>query len=167
MDLYDDCAWSESRNCYVEPSVHMAWKGWQAAIQHACDVAAEIVLRELDDNGQARAKAQEFNEKMVRFYLEGRHGDDGFPRRVPPGCRGNSSSTRRGSRSRQRNGALVNASVNMTTDAKLTKEQEAMFQPGNASWSCIPTANTWTLAVWARSSVARAAKCWSNSSRMN
>lgn len=53
--FYDDCAWSESRNCYVEPSVHMAWKGWQAAIQHACDVAAEIVLRELDDNGQARA----------------------------------------------------------------------------------------------------------------
>ena len=28
---------------------------WQAAIQHARDVAAEIVLRELDDNGQARA----------------------------------------------------------------------------------------------------------------
>ncbi len=27
----------------------------QAAIQHARDVAAEIVLRELDDNGQARA----------------------------------------------------------------------------------------------------------------
>jgi hypothetical protein len=33
----------------------LSWKAWQAAIQHACDVAAEIVLRELDDNGQARA----------------------------------------------------------------------------------------------------------------
>ena len=39
--FYDDCAWSESRNCYVEPSVHMAWKGWQAAIQHASDVAVK------------------------------------------------------------------------------------------------------------------------------
>jgi hypothetical protein len=33
----------------------LSWKAWQAAIQHARDVAAEIVLRELDDNGQARA----------------------------------------------------------------------------------------------------------------
>ena len=33
----------------------LSWKAWQAAIQHASDVAAEIVLRELDDNGQARA----------------------------------------------------------------------------------------------------------------
>jgi hypothetical protein len=41
------------------------------------------------------AKAQEFNEKMVRFYLsKRRHGDGGIPRRVPPGCRGNSSAAR-------------------------------------------------------------------------
>lgn len=40
---------------YVSPMTRGAWIGWQAAIQHACDVAAEIVLRELDDNGQARA----------------------------------------------------------------------------------------------------------------
>lgn len=39
--FYDDCKWSEARNCYVEPSVHMAWKGWQAAIQHARDVAVK------------------------------------------------------------------------------------------------------------------------------
>jgi hypothetical protein len=40
---------------YITEWVRYQWYGWQAAIQHACDVAAEIVLRELDDNGQARA----------------------------------------------------------------------------------------------------------------
>ena len=47
--FYDDCAWSESRNCYVEPSVHMAWKGWQAAIQHASDVAVKVCEEIHDD----------------------------------------------------------------------------------------------------------------------
>ena len=42
-------------NGYKFPYTQEAWVSWQAAIQHACDVAAEIVLRELDDNGQARA----------------------------------------------------------------------------------------------------------------
>ena len=40
---------------YITEWVRYQWYGWQAAIQHARDVAAEIVLRELDDNGQARA----------------------------------------------------------------------------------------------------------------
>lgn len=40
----------------IESALRMALAAErQAAIQHACDVAAEIVLRELDDNGQARA----------------------------------------------------------------------------------------------------------------
>ena len=40
----------------IESALRMALAAErQAAIQHASDVAAEIVLRELDDNGQARA----------------------------------------------------------------------------------------------------------------
>ncbi len=36
-------------------SYNFCWQVWQRAIQHARDVAAEIVLRELDSSGQARA----------------------------------------------------------------------------------------------------------------
>lgn len=41
------------------------------------------------------------------LLLEGYHGDDKFPRWTPPGGRGNSSATRRGSEPRQRNGAVI------------------------------------------------------------
>ena len=40
---------------YKYAAAHTAWNVWQAATDRARDVAAEIVLRELDDNGQARA----------------------------------------------------------------------------------------------------------------
>lgn len=37
-DLFDDQPlWDAVRNCYIEHSIHMAWKGWQAATLAAQD----------------------------------------------------------------------------------------------------------------------------------
>lgn len=40
---------------YASQAAKFAWAVWQAATAHARDVAAEIVLHELDGNGQAEA----------------------------------------------------------------------------------------------------------------
>lgn len=45
----------DDEGTYFSSVMRIRWRDWQAATAHARDVAAEIVLHELDGNGQAEA----------------------------------------------------------------------------------------------------------------
>lgn len=45
--------WDSERNCYVVHQVHMAWKGYQAAIKAERERCADICERLVRDNSDA------------------------------------------------------------------------------------------------------------------